>query len=696
MNPARQDGAGVNILNISHESGENVKNVYTGTSHPARMLRMFTPAPVTTSHALSGIGKMTKSSDRDLGMNRGITRRDVLHGVGALATASWVPGKALAEQILASEDSLSVAYPPALTGLRGSHIGSFEIAHELARDGRRDWGPVEESDTNVYDLVIVGAGLSGLAAAHFYRKSHPDARILILDNHDDFGGHAKRNEFQISGETIIGYGGSQTLEDPSDYPQSAKTLLSDLGIDLDQFYKAYDRQFFRRHGLSGAVFFDRENWGVDRLVDYDLGSLRYTLPLAKQHGSIEKAVQSMPMSDAAKAQMLKLLTSTNDVFPGMSDEERIELLESISYRQYLSDYLGVTEPEVFAALQSLTTDLGAGIDAVPAGDSIDYIGLPGSAAAGFPDEGDDEPYIHHFPDGLASIARMLVRELIPDVAPGSTMEDIVLARFDYSKLDAANTPVRLRLSSTVVNVRHDGEPDSARSVTVSYMRNGRLGEVRAKQCILACYNGIIPSLCPEMPQHQRDALSEGLKVPILYTNVALNNWRAWEKLGVGAVSAPGSYHVNAMLDFPIDMGGYNFSSGPDDSIIVHMERFPHRANEGLSLREQARLGRIELLSTPFETIERNTREQLAAIFASGGFDPVTDIEAITVNRWPHGYAARDWLADDYYEDRSDIRYSFVAGRQPFGKISIANSDAGASATFESAVRQAYRAVEELG
>jgi spermidine dehydrogenase len=639
---------------------------------------------------------MTKPGDRDLGMNRRITRRDILHGVGALATASWIPGKALADQVLASESGLSAAYPPALTGLRGSHVGSFEVAHELAREGRRDWGPVEETETDEYDLVIVGAGLSGLAAAHFYRKSKPDARILILDNHDDFGGHAKRNEFQIGGETIIGYGGSQSLEDPYDYPQSARTLLSDLGIDLDRFFKTYDQEFFRRRGLSGAVFFDRKNWGVDRLVDYDLGSLRYTLPLAKQHDSIENAVQSMPMSDAAKAQMLKLLTSTDDVFPGMSDDERYEVLGSISYRQYLSEYLGITEPEVFAAFQPLSTDFGAGIEAVTAEDMIDYLGLPGAAAAGFPDEGDYEPYIHHFPDGNASIARMLVREMIPDVAPGTTMDDIVRAPFDYSKLDVVDAPVRLRLNSTVVNVRHNGEPGSAKSVTVSYVRNGRLGEVRARQTILACYNAIIPSLCPEMPQQQRDALSKGIKIPIIYTNVALSNWRAWEKLGVGAISAPGCYHVNAMLDFPVDMGGYKFSSGPDESIVVHMERFPHRPNEGLSMREQAPLGRYELLTTSFETIERNIREQLAAMLSPGGFDSATDIEAITVNRWPHGYATRDWLVDDYYEDRSGIRYSYVVGRQPFGRIKIANSDAGASASFESAVRQAYRAVEELG
>ena len=137
-----------------------------------------------------------KAADRNLGMDRRISRRDLLHGVGALAAASLVPGQALTDSVAAS------GYPPAIAGLRGNHIGSFEVAHQLAREGRVDWGPIEAPDSDVYDLVVVGAGISGLAAAHFYRESNPGARILILDNHDDFGGHAKRNEFHIGGRTL--------------------------------------------------------------------------------------------------------------------------------------------------------------------------------------------------------------------------------------------------------------------------------------------------------------------------------------------------------------------------------------------------------------------------------------------------------------------------------------------------------------
>ena len=641
-----------------------------------------------------------KPSDRDLGMGRGITRRDILHGIGALAATGLMPAKLSGAQAAVGSSQSLPRYPPALTGLRGSHVGAFEVAHELAWQGRRDWGPVVEQDDGDYDLVIVGAGLSGLAAAHFYLKAHPQARLLLLDNHDDFGGHAKRNEFQAQGRRLIGYGGSQTLEAPAAYARTTKTLLADLGIELDAFYGAYDQDFFRRHRLGGAVFFDKAHWGVDRIVHYDLGGLGYTVPLAggagaRRRGSVRAAVAAMPMRQAARAQMLALLTATDDVFPGLSAEERLEVLGSISYRRYLSDHLGITEPQVFAALGPLTTDLGADIAAVPAIDALYYTGLPGYAASGLPNWDDEEPYIHHFPDGNAGLARLLVRRMIPDAAAGSTMQDIVLADFDYGKLDIAGAPVRLRLNSTAVHIRHDGDPKSAKRVLVDYVRQGRHGRAQGKQCVLACYNGIIPFLCPEMPAGQRQALSSNLKTPVLYTNVAVNNWRAWKASGVGAVSAPGSYHVSAMLNFPVTMGGYEFARGPDDPVIVHMERFPHRPNAGLSKRQQAPLGRHEMLNTPFATIERNTRQQLAAMFSEAGFDPARDIEAITVNRWPHGYATRDWLEDDYFEDDDDTRYWHVQGRQPFGRIVVANSDAGAEATVDAAIVQAHRAVQEL-
>ena len=323
-------------------------------------------------------------------------------------------------------------------------------------------------------------------------------------------------------------------------------------------------------------------------------------------------------------------------------------------------------------------------------------GLPGWDAAGLPDVEPDEPYIHHYPDGNAAVARQLVRRMIPEVASGTTMEDLVTAQFDYSKLDNSDSDVRIRLDSTVVEVRHLGDKSSADKVTVTYFRQGQAERVTAGAVIMACNNAAIPAICPELPAYQREALAFQVKVPILYTNVALRNWQAWKNLGIGAVVCPGSYHINASLDFPVSYGDYNFASGPDDPIVVHMERFPHRSNQGLTPKEQYRLGRHELAMTSFETIERNVRSQLAGMLGEGGFDPSRDIAGITVNRWAHGYAY--WyrsLYDNEYDDYNDPRYPHIIGRKTYGRIAIANSDSAATAMMEAAIEQGHRAVTEI-
>jgi len=639
-----------------------------------------------------------KPSDRELGMHRPISRRDLLHGIGALAVSTLVPGRLLAEEVLALEQAgkTGSAYPPTLTGWRGNHVGSFEAAHQLAHQGRREWGTVREPDADVYDLVVVGGGISGLAAAHFHRKQQPNARILILDNHDDFGGHAKRNEFQIGDRTLIGYGGSQTLVAPSGYSDVVKELLKDLHVDKERFETAFHHDLFKKNGLRSGIYFNRESWGVDRMVPYGLGIIESYVPLASSNLSPEQAVSQMPISAPAQREFLRLLVTDQDQMPEIPLDAKAEYLRTISYRDFLIRHLKIREPDVFKVLQDLRGDSGVGIEAIAASSCFRSGGLPGRSAAGLPPSKSGEKYIHHFPDGNASIARLLVRGMIPAVAPGTTMEDVVTARFDYSKLDQQSSAVRLRLNSTAIKVQHDGDPKTAKRVSVTYIRGGRAYRVRARSCVLACYNAVIPYLCPELPAPQREALALQVKTPILYTTVALRNWHAWKKLGIGGVVAPGSYHTIAMLDFPVSLGDYSFAQGPDEPIVVHMERFPHRSNEGLTPREQYRLARYDMLSEPFESVERNIRVQLAGLLSPGGLDPARDIAGITVNRWAHGYA--NWgnsLFDPTYADRNDERRPHMQARKRFGRIAIANSDAAASAMLEAAVEQGYRAVHEL-
>jgi len=345
-------------------------------------------------------------------------------------------------------------------------------------------------------------------------------------------------------------------------------------------------------------------------------------------------------------------------------------------------------------LQGLATDVSVNFSIAPAIGVIGYVGLPGLNATALPSNVlFEEPYIDHFPDGNASVARLLVRKLIPAVAPGSTMDDVVNARFDYDRLDLPDSNVRMRLSSTAIRVENDGSPKTAERVDVTYVCGGKAYRVSGRSCVLACYNMIIPWLCPELPEPQRKALALGVKVPILYTNVLLRDWKAWKQLGLAAVAAPGSYHAVAMLDFPVSLGGYEFAHGPEDPIVVHMERFATRADIGATPAEQYRAGRLELLATPFEVMEREIRTQLAGTLGGGGFDPARDIAAITVNRWSHGYSY--WpnpFTDPKY---ADGEHPYEIGRQRFGRIAIANSDAAGRPIMDAAIDQAYRAVGEL-
>jgi spermidine dehydrogenase len=628
------------------------------------------------------------SDDKTIGMDRAISRRDFLNGVALGIGSALIPPAALAfdESNYAPEKAKGY-YPPALTGMRGNHDGSFTYAHRL-RDGE-SWsalGKPEDSGEN-YDLVIVGAGISGLAAAHFYRKRiGTNARILILDNHDDFGGHAKRNEFRVGNRTLISHGGTMSIENPGEYSKEAQGLLVDLRIDVKRFYKAYDGKLYSN--LGTAMFYDRATFGADRLVP-GMGKVPWPEFLADS-----------PLPQRVRDDIVRAYTDKKDYFPGLSRNQKIERLLHISYADFLTRICKVT-PEALPFFQTYTNDLFAvGIDAVPAyycyvaGDDYQAITYPGFAGM---DLGTPtylrhaEPYIFHFPDGNASIARMLVRSLVPGVISGHAMEDVVTAPVDYGRLDDSGSPVRIRLNSTVVHVSHVGGGETAKEVQIAYDRGGKLQVVRAKNCLLACYNMMIPYICPELPQKQKQALSYLVKAPLVYTHVAISNWTSFQKLGIHQIVSPGSYHSFTMLDFPVSLGDYHFSSSPEQPIVLFMLRTP--CKPGLPKRDQHRMGRVELMNTTFATFERNIREQLGAMLEGAGFDPARDIRGLTVNRWAHGYAfSPDPLFDpDWKEEEKP----WVVGRKPFGRITIANSDSGAEAETDAAIDQAYRAVQEM-
>src|SRR5262249_38663398 len=361
------------------------------------------------------------------------------------------------------------------------------------------------------------------------------ARILVLDNHDDFGGHAKRNEFMVDGRLLIGYGGSQSIDSPqTKWGETAKGLLRDLGVDITRFRTAFEQRLYAPLGLSRGLFLPREACGRDVLVAGD--ALTATGPLSNAR-PLADFVADLPIAEASKRQLIALFDTTRDPLAGRSAQEKLDVLKRTSYRDYLIRICGCSE-EVANCFQGRSQGFfGLGCDAVPAADLRD-MGYPGFAGLGLPSSGGrSEPYIYHFPDGNASLARLLVRALIPGIAPGSTMEDIVRAPFNYDALDQAANTVRIRLDSTCVDVRN--APDR---LLVTYMHAGATPRIEARHAVLACFHMIIPHVMPELSAEQRSALALNVKTPIVYTNVVVRNWRAWAALKIFSIAAPMSFH----------------------------------------------------------------------------------------------------------------------------------------------------------
>jgi spermidine dehydrogenase len=623
---------------------------------------------------------MERNSElRELGMDRRIERRDFLNGIalGVVGTCVTLRGARAAPP--QPSEMAPEAYPPARLGLRGQHPTAVEAFGRINQGEFQTFPGIDVDTQETYDLVIVGGGLSGLAAAYFWHKALPNQRVLVLDNHDDFGGHAKRNEFSYNGRTFLSYGGTMSVATPYPYSYMAKALLADLGVDVSRNAEFVNRDLFEKYNLGPAMFFDKEHFGEDRLVSGN-GRLPWDQFFAKA-----------PLSAHARTDLARLYGKNPDYMAGMTIEQKIAALAGMSYQDFLLRYAKMSP-------DALPFFLGQGgrnnkrVDTTPALEAARR-GSVGFDGLGLPEDETfrQGSFTFHFPDGNASIARLLVSRLTPRAIPGThDMSSIVRSPVAYDRLDDSGAATRIRLNSTVTRVAVD-TPSGKSGARVAYLRNGRMQQVRAESVVLACYNALIPRLLPELPDSQKQALAYPVKVPMLYTNVLLRRWTAFHKLGVSNVSAPGMYHTSMSLDPGSTVGGYRGVSIPDEPIVVHMVRNPNKP--GLPRKEQNRIGQRELLTMTFHDFELAIRRQLARVLSATDFDPAADIAGLAVNRWPDGYSyTYDTLADP---DLAPEKRPHVIGRQRFGPVTIANSDAGAAAFTNQAFDEAHRAVQEL-
>ena len=636
-------------------------------------------------------------------MSYKITRRDLVGGIAIGAGGLLLGGcdrkstSPLETAALPNPHSRNYSgyYPPTETGMRGSHEGSYEVAHALSWQGQKP--SAYRSLDEHYDLAVVGAGMSGLAAAHFYQKKMgPNARILILDNHDDFGGHAKRNEFHQDGRMMVSLGGAQNIEWLS-YSDEAAQLMSDIGInedflDLMAERTATDLALVGNLDANNGVALPGEAGHI--MVGGNWNGVMFGAD------GYDKVIASLPLPEDEKMKLIAFWGGKQDFLDELSMSEKWDYINSVSYNQYLIDKVGLlpsTLPILNAIILHLSGMTGWNLtvgEAISGGGSgIKSMGWFGKTAAKLGGAFLDKLlYIRMFPDGNASVARLLVRHLIPQAAPDSTgPENIVAARFNYDALDREDHRVRLRLNSTVVGVRE--LPSS--KVEVDYVERGEAKRITASHCIMACYNGLIPDICPEMPETQKEGLRYGVKTPFVYANVQLRDGEAFSQAGATLFQCPYDPFQWVSCAPAVSVGGYEPPRDPSDPMVMFMMHSPMSQgapDAGVSVRDQLRLARTQIYSTRFEDYEQKIRAQLQSMLGQYGFNHASDIQAITVNRIPHGYAYPYVKLDD--PDWEPGQAPHEIGRAQFGRISVANTDSEAVPLMDAAFDAAYRAVEE--
>ena len=616
-------------------------------------------------------------NDQDLGMKRPITRRDFIQDSGIVALGSM--GLGLSPSSTAENDKVLAPsiYPPTRTGLRGSHTGSYEIAHAL-RDG------VALPDAKVlnehYDLVVVGGGISGLAAALYYQKRFGiGSKILILENHDDFGGHARRNEFHHSGQMRLSMGGTHNLEHWQ-FSETVNDMMKDLGIDHEKLRSSMQFRYGFTARNGPAMWFDKATYGTDKLVTgYTLESWTPDQPI--------DCIDEFPLSDEARNQLKWLYTTNTDVMTDKSKDEAEAILASISYPDFLRQYgrLGEEALQLFNTCQHGAW--GLELRALSAREGL-AVGLPGLNLLDATDHMKERDYpVAMFPDGNASVARLMLQRLIPKVAPGANVNNVAMLNFDYGKLDSRDSAVRLRLESTVVNVKSDHD-----KVTVAYASGSAIQSVTSSHCVMACYHAILPYLMPDLPAPQK-AAQKKVKMPLILANVLIKSSKALDKLGIDQVRCPGRMFRSLFMFKGINTGGYSHPLEDDGPVPLVFWGSISPPPEAETVFDQLRGSRQKMLSISFEDYEREIRAVLDGLLSPAGFDTNEDILAITVNRWPHGYAYQ--YMDLWDEDYEPGKAPHQIASKPYGRVTFANADAGALAYTHTAIDEAWRSVKEL-
>ncbi|MFL5510574.1 MAG: NAD(P)-binding protein [Gemmatimonadaceae bacterium] len=626
----------------------------------------------------------TDSETRDaagdrLGMNEPISRRDFVNGT-LLAGAGLLLGNRLPADATSDADAFN-GYG-GVGDYRASNGNTWDVlsAGHAMRDGLFEKRVASAADTGeIFDMVAVGGGISGLAAAVFFQKNK-GGRCLVLDNHPIFGGEAKRNEFRVNGQSVFAHQGSAIFLVPKKggYTDSFYNLI---GMDRSAFKYQTWRGPKPEMPLAHSPYDTPKNYG------FYFGPNFGTRPGVWLMDPWGRNLEGAPLSETAKAELLRWRKVDDRGPQPQTDGDAVaRQLDSITLEDHLMARHHISRETIRKFLSPIEGGgYGLGPDVLSA--YCDY-----AIELQFPEDGDDALGDQMFPDGNTGFARLMVKTLIPDAFPGSrTVDSVWQNRVNFSALDRAGQPTRIRLTSTVVRVEHAGDPARAPHVVVTYAKGGRLYRLRARSVVMAGGSWTTKHVVADLPSAHREAYAQFYRSPCLMANIAVRDWRFLYRMGLSGCRWFGGLGDYLSVRRMATVGNMPPTFGPDSPTVLTIKVL--FAKPGLPIGEQGSRGRAELLGTSFAQYERAFREQLGDMFAPGGFDPKRDIAGIILNRWGHAYvnpqpgfffgingkpAPRDILRD-----------------RPHGRIAFANTDLAGASDHRNSIREADRAVQQL-
>jgi spermidine dehydrogenase len=622
------------------------------------------------------------------GMNRDITRRDFLNGAlagsGAVLLTSALPHQLLARAAAtnrADDDFTGYGGVGDYANSNGNTLPVLTAGHQI-RDGAFDSLPASAIDTGeTYDCVIVGGGISGLAGALiFQRKAGPGKTCLVLDNHPIFGGEAKRNEFLVDGHRLIGHQGSALFWPP--------------------FPRSFIGRFYESIGLK-VPRLEYQTWAgpapeIPLMRTPYLGSAPYGLYFGTKFGQPQgvwvtdpwnknKKLEGAPISAKAREELLRSQSadSASAQIPQYRGDAISRRLDTITLEDHLMERHGISRDTVRTFL---ATDEGGGF-------GLGADALSGYTAYAFNELGPiPEDGTEMFPDGNSGIARLIAKTLIPESIAGSpSLEDVCRNQVNFAVLDRAGAAARIRLDSTAVWVKHDGDPAKSESVTIAYTRGGKTYRVKARSVVMAGGSWTTRNIVRDLPADRKEAYAQFHRSPCMLANVAVRNWRFLYKLGISGCQwfeGLGNYLQVRKLAL---CGADSPTISPDSPVVLTVKvlyTYP-----GKTAEQQGHMGRAEMISTPFREYERQIRQQFTNMFARSGFDASRDIAGIILNRWGHAYASP--APGFYFGKDGKPAPGDLLRAAPFGRIAFANTDLSGTPDHKSSILEADRAVEQL-